>query len=266
MRNVYLELTEQFNRGRFRAIICSGQAVVLHKLAIMSKDGDWIVREDEESLAYIRSVLSKKGAGYRFGAPFDTRWLSGGWSSHFDFQDAFRVRTDFFTRPPRIPMKTLDRLWSRLADRNPPFLDPPELADMKKTNREKDYVVIGELARIMTEPADKLLYSRSARDLVGYSTVYTDLIPSLAQKRPLLLELDKGVDHVARLLDEERRELIKINERRLEKHARAAADWAKAWPGVAKTIGGLPLEEAHAIVVQEALNHLPFTTGEFDHE
>jgi hypothetical protein len=54
MKTVYLELTEQFNRGRLRAIICSGQAVVLHKLAIMSKDGDWIVLEDQ--LLYSRSA------------------------------------------------------------------------------------------------------------------------------------------------------------------------------------------------------------------
>ena len=43
--NIYLELTEAFNTGALRAIICSGQAVVLHRLAIMSKDGDWILRE-----------------------------------------------------------------------------------------------------------------------------------------------------------------------------------------------------------------------------
>jgi len=27
---IYLDLTNRFNRGRFRAIVCSGQAVVLH--------------------------------------------------------------------------------------------------------------------------------------------------------------------------------------------------------------------------------------------
>jgi len=42
--NIYVDLTNQFNDGRLRAILSSGQAVVLHRLAIMSKDGDWIVR------------------------------------------------------------------------------------------------------------------------------------------------------------------------------------------------------------------------------
>jgi len=42
--NIYVELTRQFNHGRLRAILAGGQAVVLHRLAIMSKDGDWILR------------------------------------------------------------------------------------------------------------------------------------------------------------------------------------------------------------------------------
>jgi len=43
----------------------------------MSKDGDWIIREDEESLNYILNVLAGYGAKYRFGAPFDMRWMKG---------------------------------------------------------------------------------------------------------------------------------------------------------------------------------------------
>jgi hypothetical protein len=38
--NIYLERTRKFNTGRVRAILAGGQAVVLHRLAIMSKDGD----------------------------------------------------------------------------------------------------------------------------------------------------------------------------------------------------------------------------------
>jgi len=43
--NIYLDLTREFNAGRLRVVICSGQAVVLHRLAVMSKDGDWILRD-----------------------------------------------------------------------------------------------------------------------------------------------------------------------------------------------------------------------------
>jgi hypothetical protein len=105
--NIYLRLTREFNEGRLRAIITSGQAVVLHRLAIMSKDGDWILREDQDAAAHVLEVLERHGARYRFGAPLDLRWLRQGWSSHLEFEeDGLRIRTDFFTRPrasaPRI--------------------------------------------------------------------------------------------------------------------------------------------------------------------
>lgn len=257
MRNIFIDLTEEFNADRLRAIICSGQAVVLHKLAIMSKDGDWILREDEEALNHVLSVLESRNARYRFGAPLDVRWMAGGWSAHFDFQDTFRVRTDFFTRPPRVDTPTLGRIWKEQHHRKLPYLDPPELAEMKKTNREKDYVIIGELGRIMKDPSDRLLYSRSARDLTKLAAAHPELPGQLAGRRPLLLALEKGEEEVARLLDEERRELIRRNEDRLKQRIQASEEWIQRWPGVARRVEGLPLLQAHQIIVESALEVLP---------
>jgi len=53
---IYLDLTREFNAGDLRAILSSGQAVVLHRLAVMSKDGDWIL---EESPAALPQVVSR---------------------------------------------------------------------------------------------------------------------------------------------------------------------------------------------------------------
>ena len=95
--NIYLQLTNEFNAGKVRAVICSGQAAVLHRVAIMSKDGDWILREDPETCRHVLMALERHGAHYRFGAPLDIRWLAGGWSAHFEFtMDVLRVRADFF--------------------------------------------------------------------------------------------------------------------------------------------------------------------------
>jgi len=77
--SISLDRTRQFNRGRTRAILAGGQAVVLHRLAIMSKDGDWILREEPETMEHILSVLEGYGARYRFGAPLDVGWLADGW-------------------------------------------------------------------------------------------------------------------------------------------------------------------------------------------
>ncbi len=76
--NIYIQLTNEFNAGRLRAVICSGQTAVLHRIAIMNKDGDWILHKDEEACHHLLTVLERHDAHYRFGAPLDARWLSQG--------------------------------------------------------------------------------------------------------------------------------------------------------------------------------------------
>jgi len=71
--NVYVELTREFNASGLRAVLSSGPAVVLHRLAVMSKDGDWILRENEGAVSQVLAVLARREARYRFGAPLDPR-------------------------------------------------------------------------------------------------------------------------------------------------------------------------------------------------
>jgi hypothetical protein len=64
MDNPYVRLTREFNAGRLRAVLASGQAVVLYRLAIMSKDGDWILKEEDEALSHVLATLARRGARY----------------------------------------------------------------------------------------------------------------------------------------------------------------------------------------------------------
>ena len=259
--NIYLDLTSEFNRGRTRAIICSGQAVVLHRLAVMSKDGDWILREDQEAVDHVLAVLAARGARYRFGAPLDLRWLRGGWSSHFEFATPrLRVRTDYFTRPPRIAAAELAALWREQNGRDPPFVGARLLAAMKQTDREKDWVVIGELARLLTEPREQLLYSRSAQDLVELGRRHPELIAELGRQRPLLDGLVGGRSSREQLeaaLDAERRALMHENERRLQTYRDASQRLASIWPRLAAELAGMDLGAAHRRLVAEAGQLLP---------
>jgi len=98
-QNPYVELTAAFNTGRLRAVLSSGQAVVMHRLAVMSKDGDWILRGDDEALEYVLKILGERGARYRFGAPLDRRWLAAGWSAHLEHRvGRLRLRRDLMHR------------------------------------------------------------------------------------------------------------------------------------------------------------------------
>ena len=255
---IYLDLTREFNAGALRAVICSGQAAVLHRLAIASKDGDWILREDPATLAHALGVLARHGARYRFGAPLDVRWMSGGWSAHFEFRHAgLRVRTDFFTRPPRISPDELARMWVGQEGRDPPFTDARILAEMKKTDREKDYPFIGELARRMTDPRDRLLYSRSADDLIELARREPVLARALVEERPLLGRIDAGRRKLSEAIQIEMLDLMEQDERRLAAYRAASSAWADLWPGLAREIEALPLGEAHARMTTRAASVLP---------
>ena len=258
--SVYLDLTREFNEGGLRAVLSSGQAVVMHRLAVMSKDGDWIVREEPDDLEAILSVLERHAAHYRFGAPLDVRWMAGGWSSHLEFRMApLRVRTDFVTRPPRLSRDRLASLWREQAGRDLPFVGVGDLAELKKTNREKDYPVIGELARLLSDPTAQLLLSRSARDIQALAHQHPELISGSVEVRPLLALAGSNRGALEAALDAERRTLMHANERRLSAYMAAAQDWRARWPAVAKEIVGLATREAHAIVAARAEGVLPFT-------
>lgn len=255
---VYLEITREFNAGRLRAVLCSGQAAVLHRLAIASKDGDWILREDGQALDHVLGVLARHGARYRFGAPLDVRWMSGGWSAHFEFPEGgLRVRTDFFTRPPRVSAEDLARLWIEQEGRDPPFTDARVLAEMKKTDRQRDYPFIGELARLMPDPRDQILYSRSPVDLIELARRHPDLVQSLVARRSVLLHLEAGRRALAEALQLEMLDLMEENERRLAAYRAASTAWAERWSTLASDLQRLPLLEAHARIVASAAGILP---------
>jgi hypothetical protein len=259
---IYTLLTREFNTGRRRAILSSGQAVVLHRLAIMSKDGDWIIKDDRESTNHILRVLKSRKAVYRFGAPLDQDWLKNGWSSHLEFSyKGLRVRTDFVSRPPRLSESDLSKLWRISARKRLPFVDAVALAKLKMTMREKDYPVIGELARRMPALEHQALFSRSARDLIQLAAAAPKIVSAASRQRPLLGLLGQGREAIERALDEERRSLIRADEVRMAAYAKAAEPWGRKWPGVARKIRNLPLLQAHALVVHHARDALPTVVG-----
>ena len=261
--NIYFQLTQRFNQGRRRALLSSGQAVVYYQLAMMSKDGDWILREDGESMDFILGVLEEHGARYRFGAPLDLRWMRGGWSSHFEFRHSgMRIRTDFVTRPPRISEADLERMWDSSSREEFPVIDLRALADIKKTNREKDYAIIGDLARRMDSVRDQLLFSRSARDLIRLAEEEPELVRELKEERGVLAVVAKGRDELEVALDAERRSLMRANEHRLERYLAVSGKWRAEWNETVAETRFLDLREAHRVIVRKAAELLPTRPGE----
>lgn len=254
MANVYFDLTREFNAAGATVMLTSGQAVVFYRIAMMSKDGDWILRESAEACRRVLDVLSARGARYRIGAPLDIRWLRGGWSSHLEFLDPRkrRVRCDFLTRPPRCDPETIRRLFA--APENAPGLrviDLESLIAMKQTQRAKDYVVIAELSRLL--PEERELECTTDPDRI------IALSPRLGEgsRRPPVQAARTGGsrEDVVVALAREVNSMQERDRERLVTYEEAARDFVAA---VRRSgIADLPLENAHDRLVALAERLLP---------
>ncbi len=149
MENPYLRLHKEFKMAGADVLLSSGQACVVFGIAAFSKDGDWIVRENKRTCGAVLKVLSAHTAAYRLGVPLDTDWLRLGMTSHFEFQtsDGFRMRTDFCSRPPRVP--NVARMWKRaVRTEDIDLVDVQTLVQLKLTRRLRDYSMVGALAEV----------------------------------------------------------------------------------------------------------------------
>lgn len=254
MENVYFALTEELNRDGRIAVLGSGQAVVWHRLAIMSKDGDWILRETEEACARVLTVLRERGARYRPGAPLDLRWLAGGWSSHFELFDERRrrVRCDFFTRPPRLEESDVEALFA--ASEAPPVVDVESLVLMKQTQRAKDYAVIGELARRLP-PERELELTTDPDRILSLAPGYPDSQRPAARAARLV---DR--QEVVRALAVEIDEMQRRDQARMAAYERAAEPYLAALRNLDRDELDLPGGHSRLVELAEAL--LPTSPSE----
>lgn len=253
-KNVYFELTREFNANGPIAVLASGQAVVFYRLAIMSKDGDWILRETPEACARVLDVLGRRGGRYRAGAPLDVRWLAGGWSSHFEHADAVgrRIRCDFFSRAPRVGPGAIDDLFREGGD---PLavIGLESLIRMKRTQRAKDYAVIAELAKLLppereieaTTDPDRLI-ELAAR--FGQRSARPSVVAARAARGR-----DAVVVELAREIDRDRR----LDHDRVERFQRAAEDYRREFQR--QGVSDRPLSEAHPLACDIAARLLPRT-------
>lgn len=253
MTNIYFDLTEELNAEGPIAVLASGQAVVFYRLALMSKDGDWILRETPEACRRALTVLEGHGARYRPGAPLDVRWLGGGWSSHFELSDpqARRVRCDFFSRPPRIRPDEVAALFSPQARPEPlrvVGLEP--LIRMKQTQRAKDYPVIGELARLLPPAREIELTTDPDRILEMASAVGQD-----SERLPVKFALSGSREDVVVALAKEADRLQQEDRARLDKYRAAAENYLQEFQ--AARIGEMALSEAHDRICEIAERWLP---------
>jgi hypothetical protein len=191
----YAEL-EQFYEGlvaraRSQGIPCaitSGMACVALGVAQTTKDCDLLCAPDAAGkLLDLLDEASLAGClpSYRghLTPPLDARWLRGGWTSHFHWETpGAEAYLDVFGVAPRASSP-----WE--AELHGFYAGPHTVAEMKRTNREKDWPFVSALGAQMLE----------ARDPRGWLHIYDDAllltfaaaakIPAEFLKRRPLLEL-----------------------------------------------------------------------------
>ena len=254
MSNIYFELTEAFNAKDRVVALASGQAVVYYRVAIMSKDGDWVIHEVPGACAVVLEELERRGAHCRPGAPLDIRWLSGGWSSHFEFADdrQRRVRCDFLSRPPRVSRAAVQRLFAPSTSASGMHVvDLDTLIAMKQTQRAKDYPVIGALATQLPPEREIEVTTDPDRIIALAATV------GRSAGRPVARLAGAGADRhaVVLALAEEIDGLQQADRHRMAAYETAAAPYLEACR--AAGIHALPLRQAHDRMVAIAERLLP---------
>jgi len=244
---------------RSRGVLCaitSGLACVHYSIAETTKDCDLLCHPEAfDELLKVLAAISIEGAtcNYRgnISPPLDSRWHNGGWTSHFEWaREADAVTLDVFGHALRESTP-----WER--ELVGLYASPQTVAEMKRTNRDKDWPFITALGVRMIEVDDERgwLHIFKPDTLADLLSRY-ECPPEILAQRPALQFASKRDPRTSGALNAERRlweELDRARIQILERHLR---------PYVSAVRKGrynrqLSLQEEHSLRVNCALQFLP---------
>jgi hypothetical protein len=244
---------------RSRGVLCaitSGLACVHYGIAETTKDCDLLCHPDAfDKLLNVLAARPIRDAvcEYRgnISPPLDARWHNGGWTSHFEWaSDPDTFTLDVFGHALRESAPWERELFGLYAS-------PQTVAEMKRTNRDKDWGFITALGVRMIEADDERgwLHIFNADTLNELLAQYT-CPPELLIQRPALQFATKRDPRAAGALNAERRLWEELDRRRiriLERHLRPYVSAVRK----ARHNRHLPLQEDHSLRVECASQFLP---------
>ena len=226
-----------------RFAITSGMACVHYGLQQTTKDSDWIIAPDD--LAKLRELLVQLEqsdppwrVSYRqiFGAPLDAEFMAHGWTSHLLLTDPDGVehKVDLFGKAPRVRQVTLD-------PDSPDYADRDVVAQMKRTDRPKDWPMVDGLGWQLNERSrhQALVHLQDPVKLLSaWPESSAEARDIAVQRRPLLrlLERESDPDRLDGFLRLERLLWECVNAERHGLYTRAWKDFYRSWqkePGFA---------------------------------
>jgi hypothetical protein len=233
----------RLRKAGIRFAITSGMACVHYGLQQTTKDSDWIIApEDLQRFRALLSRLASQNApwqiSYRaiFGAPLESDYMAHGWTSHLLLREpgSGECKVDLFCKAPRVREVVLD-------PENPDFAARDVVAQMKRTDRPRDWPIVDGLGWQLLEraPAEALVHLQDAAKLLA---VWPDTDAATRRRaisrRPLLrlLEREADPDRLDGYLRLERLIWECVNDERYTLYGLAWKDFYRIWraqPGFA---------------------------------
>jgi len=246
---------------RDRGVVCaitSGLACVHYGVAESTKDCDLLCHLT--SFGHLLDLLLETQVGgvecrYRgnISPPLDARWHRGGWTSHFEWPAEPTVVTlDVFGHALRESVPWAREIFGLYAS-------PQTVAEMKRTNRDKDWAFITALGVRMLEADDTrgwqhIFIAETMLESVGQYPCPAHLV----EGRPALKLAQQRDPRLPGALNAERKFWEELDRRRiriLEQHLRPYVSAMRK----ARFGRNLSLREDHALRIESASRHLPET-------
>ena len=183
--------------------------------------------------------------------PLDARWHQGGWTSHFQWKSSSEVRTlDVFGHALRESSPWPQDVFGLYAGAH-------TVAQMKRTNREKDWPFITALGLRMLEAEDDRgwLHIFEARTLIELLARRACPPPIVARRPAIRLAIDKDRRTTGALNAEQKlwEEMDRVRIRILEQHLRPYVAALRK----ARGSKDLSLLDDHALRIECGTTHLP---------
>ena len=145
------QVLSTIRKHQVQALLMGGQACVLYGAVQFSKDVDFVLLASEENFGRLHNALTELNAVRIAVPPFDPAVLARGHAVHFRCRGGIAVglRVDLMTRLRGV--RSFDQLWSHRATITDQYgneidlLAINDLVQAKKTQRDKDWPIIGAL-------------------------------------------------------------------------------------------------------------------------
>lgn len=244
---------------RDRGVVCgitSGLACVHYGVAESTNDCDLLCHPSSfEALLDLLSSTSISGVACRYrgniSPPLDSRWHRGGWTSHFEWSVApVPVTLDVFGHAVRESSPWPEEVVGLYAS-------PNTVAEMKRTNRDKDWSFITALGVRMIEAEDDRGWLHIFQAEALAELLLERRCP--AKIRALRPALDLAAEQDPRTIgaiNAERRYWEELDRRRIRLMERLLRPYVSA---LRKARHGrdAPLMEDHTLRLELAAAHLP---------